>query len=254
MRTQDTGGFTIVEVVIFLAISALMISIAIVGVSNSISSARFTDTVRSFESFMQRQYDETLNGVNSRTGNEVCNSAGEVTEGPLSVPGASNNCLLLGKYLSFTKGSSLVRVHYVVGTHPSSLTSTDGDAAAIVKAKPHVVKGSTEKEFEIPWQAGVYDTRRDDNKAINGVALVRSPKSSSIYTYTFYTPAVPDDLTALLTPGNTNRQTNICVKSKDVLSVYGAITLAKGGRGQDAIGSRLDISDSNLASVCEGVL
>ncbi|PLS80864.1 hypothetical protein CYG49_03820, partial [Candidatus Saccharibacteria bacterium] len=145
MQTRSEGGFTIIEVVIFLAITGLMLSVALVGTGSVIRNVRFTDSIRSFESYVQGQYDETLNGVNPRTGVETCNNS-EV-QLPVSLigtkPGTSDTCLLLGKYLYLTHDSNEIKTFYVVGTEPTtvpdSVKSNWSDLEAIEKFKPHVV-------------------------------------------------------------------------------------------------------------------
>lgn len=254
MQTKDAGGFTIIEVTIFLAITALMITIALAGTGNSINAARFTDSMRSFESFMQRQFDETLNGVNTRPATVTCTN-GIINTSVSSNPGQSNSCLLLGKYVHFIDGGSSVRVYPIVGTDPGHLDATDGDAAAIIKAKPHIVQGFNTEEFDIPWEAQVHGSRRSDGKSINSIAMIRSPRSANVYSYSF-SASNPDtmspEITSLISAPGVHGETYICIKNRDALPKYGAVTLAQNARGQDSISSKPDIRAADVASLCEG--
>src|SRR6266536_3229274 len=92
-------GYTIIEVSLFLGISALMLAIALVGTGLSIRTTRFADSTRSLHAYVQQQYDDLLNGVNSRLGNEACNS-GVISTATPQTPGTSN-CLYMGKLILF---------------------------------------------------------------------------------------------------------------------------------------------------------
>lgn len=260
MRTHREGGFTVIEVIMFLAITGLLLMVAMTGVSSRIAVARFSDSTRGFESFLQQQYDEVINGVNARSGNETCEDGGEfINPGLTSTPGMSSQCLLLGKYIYFRKGSSMVTVYQIVGRDPSDINNSDGDMVAIQEAEPHVVTSVGSRNYSIPWDAPVYDTRRDNGASegseVDSFLIIRSPVSSSIQLYTFLggdPTTVAPNIEARINTSNLGKQTNICINSRDTSSSFAAITIAKNGYNQDAIASRSDITDANRADICEG--
>lgn len=250
MRRSESGGFTVVEVTIFLAITALMLTIALMGTGRTINNARFTDSVRSFESFMQRQFDETLNGVNSRSV-AACNN-GQVTPG-VSQPGTTN-CLLLGRYMYFETGSAKVQIRHIVGRDVSSDPSITSDSQAIAAATPRVVQDIATDEYEIPWVATVHGMKRDSD-SVNSIAILRSPRSPAVYVYSFNATQPVNavgDISSYIAPASASRQTNICIRSQDGLTIFGAVTVAANARGQDAISSRIDITSAERALLCEG--
>ena len=115
---QRSEGYTIVEVSLFLGISALLLTMALVGTGLSIRTTRFTDSTRSLHSYVQQQYDDLLNGVNSRFGTESC-TGGNVNTGVSQTPGTSN-CLYMGKLVVFTQNASTVTSYNIVGTEPAT--------------------------------------------------------------------------------------------------------------------------------------
>src|SRR5687768_15768857 len=88
-------GYTIVEVMIFLAISGLMLSMAMIGSGNLARQTRYSDTVNSFHSTLQRVYEEIASGVNTRQASDA-----DCSTGPNRLPG-TDACLVLGKVISF---------------------------------------------------------------------------------------------------------------------------------------------------------
>ena len=59
---ESGGGFTLVEVVIFLAISAMLIFSAMLSVQGRTSAIQYTDATRAVESFLDRRIAQVLRG------------------------------------------------------------------------------------------------------------------------------------------------------------------------------------------------
>jgi type II secretory pathway pseudopilin PulG len=250
---KKQGGFTIIEVIIFLAISGLLLSIALLGTGTTIRSVRFTDSAKSFHSFIQGQYDEILNGVNPRAGQEACaNSLVNPSPATPEQPGASK-CLLLGKYLVLTEGLDTVKSYYVVGSEPASVPANATDEKLIELYNPYVASSVQLEDYRLPWGALISGAKRQDaydGKKITGYALLRSPRSSRIVSYTF-PGAVPANgrLTAIVQdPTNIQKPSNICILSADNLGSPAKITIAA-GQGQDAVTLTFDA----LSTDCVGV-
>ena len=193
------GGFTIIEVTIFLTISGLLLTMAIIGSNGMARQLRFSDSVNGFHSYIQRQYESIVSGVNTR----------DVVAGACSnvAPGTSD-CILLGKVMSFDPAatSTTVTTRYVIGGSVASSGTTYTDIANVAapmmgtKQLQPVDNGSD--SFEIAWGADIYSASRDGAPAllgevlkapapaiarteINNVAFLRSPNSSEIMPYYF---------------------------------------------------------------------
>ncbi|HEX6462363.1 MAG TPA: hypothetical protein VFZ58_03805 [Candidatus Saccharimonadales bacterium] len=257
MNAARMAGYTLVEVSLFLAISGLLFIIAIVGTGSVMRSIRFTDTGRSTHAYIQKQYDEILNGVNPRDNQQICGSSGvEAVSGPGvtgSQPGASG-CLLLGKLLRLEQGSDHIDSYYVVATRIPNLSvapdATLNDEELIRSVNPFVVK-ETRSEYTIPWGAAISGSRRSDGTAANTYALLRSPRSSRLVSYNMNIQ--PADFTAttflapVLTAAAAEKITNYCLQTVETPASRAVFTV--GGQGQNAIQVAFDVANEG---VCDG--
>ena len=62
-------GFTIIEVSLFLAITALLFVGITVGTQNSINQQRYADSVNSFADFLRNVYSQVSNPQSAGKGN-----------------------------------------------------------------------------------------------------------------------------------------------------------------------------------------
>lgn len=221
-------GFTVIEVTLFLGITGLLFLIALLGTGSTIRSVRFTDSGRSLTAHIQRQYDDIINGLNTRSGNEAC-AAGVV--GPGTQEPGTSNCLMMGRLLTFQVGSSDIKVYNIVGTIPAGAVDyTQSDTDLITAFRPQVVTSAGVSTYQIPWQAFVSGTKRtSDSQGVTGLLLVRSPKSSRIVSYT-YKPVAPTpaaDLTPVVSSAvNVGRTANFCIKNADNLGLPAKIVVS----------------------------
>jgi type II secretory pathway pseudopilin PulG len=121
MKAAKDKGFTLIEVILFLAVSGLFFGIAFAGIRQRSNNVQFTDAMRSLQSYIQRVQNEVYNGVNTRDDSIGC-SYGIPSEDSITVglanpsdPGQSEDCLLVGKVLHFTNDSSDVKVYPIIG-------------------------------------------------------------------------------------------------------------------------------------------
>jgi hypothetical protein len=244
MGQQRSEGYTIIEVSLFLGISALLLVVALVGTGLSIRTTRFTDSTRSLHAYVQQQYDDLLNGVNSRFGTEACNS-GVINTGTSQTPGTSN-CLFLGKLIVFAQNSSTITTYNIIGTEPANADYTKSDEALIYDFTPTIVRSTGVATFEVPWRATISGSKRPvDGKAVDAFALIRSPRSTRIVSYVYKEPSATYALAPLINPAipananNISKPASFCLLSADGLGQPSKITVS-GGQGQDAIGVSFD--------------
>jgi hypothetical protein len=256
MDGRRHAGYTIVEVTLFLAITAMLFVIALIGTGNTIRSTRFTDSGRSLTAFVQRQYDAIINGLNTRPGAEQC-AGGTVTTGTPQTPGTSD-CLLMGKLLTFSSNSSAITIYNVIGTEPAGVDYTQTDTALITAFNPRAVTNTGVTTYNIPWGAMFTGSKRlADNEAVDALLLVRSPKSSRIVNYVYDAPstigaAIVDQGSAAVVPNAANRgkTANFCIKNNDGLGLPAKLVVSDAPT-QSAVQIFFD-ADSG-GSECNGV-
>lgn len=263
MPTGREAGFTIIEISIFMAISGLLLLVAILGTSNSINTNRFNDSVRSAQGYLQKQYSDILNGVNPRDDNHACDaSTGQVGSGSQVV--GTSDCLLMGKLIQFTKNSSTFTTYYVIGSIPVTQPAPGlSDDVLIALYKPHVVPSVANETYNLAWGATVLGSCQAPNTSgvcqspytkFNSYLLLRSPASGNILSYIFYASGLPagNDLTPYSIPAN-HMTANICLHSADNTVPTGMITLSPSG-GQAGINTNFDSAiDVVTSTMCSGV-
>ena len=61
MAREREGGFTVIELMLFLGITGALFAALMVGVSSNIIQQQYKDTVSTYANFLQNQYSEVLN-------------------------------------------------------------------------------------------------------------------------------------------------------------------------------------------------
>jgi hypothetical protein len=142
----------------------------------------------------------------------------------------------------------------IIGTEPANADYTKPDEQLIFDFTPTIVRSVGVDTYNIPWTATISGSNRPvDNKGVDAFALIRSPRSTRIVSYTYKEPVGTYALAPLinpLTPGDVNnisKPASFCVKSADGLGTPSKITIT-GGQGQDAIG----VSFDTVAGDCNG--
>lgn len=249
------SGYTIIEVSLFLGISALLFTVAIFATGSTIRNARFSDTGRSLEAYVQKQYDNIINGVNPRT-NELTCTSGTVSAGT-QTPGTSN-CLLVGKLLLFQVGSYTVTTYDIVATDPGlnvDFGKTDEELIA-EDYEPQVVTSANVLPYDLAWQAPVTGIKRISTSdptalATNALALIRSPRSQRILAYSYKEGPSPTTgllLTTVSNPSlNTGKTVNYCIRSADGIGPQAKLVVGSGSN-QSAVQIAFDAASGE----CDG--
>jgi Tfp pilus assembly protein FimT len=201
----QSSGFTIVEVMLFLALTGLLFLIGFFGTGNQLRNTRFTDSARSLHSFLQKQYTETVAGANGRVAGTNCTAdpvdttsvpAFSATGGDTS--GTAQNCVVLGKMVKFTANSTNVDVYTVVGRRLSNAQITGNDVADIAASLPALSPQTAEK-YTIQWGTQfIQPSSASQDLQTQAFAYLRSPGNGNVVTFAFPSNTV----TATTAPGN----------------------------------------------------
>lgn len=189
-RKTEKKGFTILEVMLFLAITGLMLIGVIGGTYSAIASQRYTDSVRSFAEFLRQTYAEVISP-------ETLKEQG----------GNDNKLAIYGKAIIFgadgassdTKDDHIYTVTLVGSAEvPSTQKTTSSDPATALSdvGLKFLCEGtisgaaSTVTNYAIPWQAKVMapkgDTKPDsgaEKEDFKGTVIIaRTPGSGAVHT------------------------------------------------------------------------
>lgn len=138
--TAHTAGYTIIESLIFLAVSAAIAVSAMILVSGQQSKTEFTQAVREFESQLQDMSNDVSTGFSSISG-DTCwiNAAGVLqTSG---APPPQRRCVFIGRVLQLNGGASNNMItRTLVG---KQFNASGDDVADLVEAGPVVYPSAT---------------------------------------------------------------------------------------------------------------
>ena len=179
-------GFTLIEVALFLAVTAaLFIGIAL-GVNNSIYQQRRNDSVQNFLEFMRSIYSKVSNPQSQGAGN-----SGEAIYGKLVVFGETRD--LTNSPIDYSDGSvTPVFVYDVIG-NATIVESDRNDIVTLLKNQKvspfnfeyhdgNIIGASmaSPEKYEPRWGAAI---ETENNELFEGaVMVVRHPKSGTINT------------------------------------------------------------------------
>lgn len=234
-------GFTIIEVMLVLAITGLMLVGVIAGTYSSIATQRYNDSVRSFSEFLREIYAEVISPQSLGEGN----SDTEAVYGKIAVFGIDD-----GGDEDIVYTATLVG-----GVKPPRNTTNfiaelgSGDVKAHLfcgkEASPGVeAQSSTLDEYIPMWEAKINDT---SNHTLEGTLIIaRSPASGTVHTA--FTTTVYDikgdcqgasnrlqqDLQTSQSSFNTVADVDFCIVS-DNSRVVRDIRLAADGHNSSAI-------------------
>lgn len=110
MSIRSRKGFTIIEVTLFLAITAALLAGILAGSVASIKRHRYNDSVNDFVEFLRRTYSEVINVENERIG----------------TIGDSNSCSIIGMVDSASKLNGISDGTWTRWTKDGSIQTYDG--------------------------------------------------------------------------------------------------------------------------------
>lgn len=129
-------GFTIVEVVLFLAVTGLFILIAFQGMASRSENSRLADSIRSLEFFINSEATSIRNGVNSSPG----------------ATGSDITSVFLGKMYHPVPGQNRIEIYTIKGAKiPTAGREGDPVDELIRDSAPTVDPASPTLGYEVEW-------------------------------------------------------------------------------------------------------
>jgi len=172
------AGFTIVEVMLFFAVSAVLAAAIFATSMLNINQQRYTDAVKSFKALVQEQYVNTTRVQNPNDINSHC------PDSAIAKERGTNDCLVVGKLFSVTTGRTVV-IRNIVGGLPAEEKYTGTDIQAI-QAMPNLYAVNAGAETLSPeWDTSVMARLANQFPGTDSfsLAVVRSPATGTPYTF-----------------------------------------------------------------------
>lgn len=212
---KTRGGFTIIEVVLFVAISGFLIVGLMVGTSATIARQRYNDSVQDLAEYFRREYSAVINPENGRTGaiddNQTClgpDEASPVGGTNADVEGANRGrsaCLLYGRLITIGEVDDdegrRIYSYDVIGKELSqeNIDSAGSLKDALVQAnikvlvysEPEQTTSATcsfeavgQYQYTPQWLAKV-ENPADDKALKASILIIRSPANGSVHTLVY---------------------------------------------------------------------
>lgn len=212
-----TDGFTIIEVILFLGISALLIATMLGGWSLTINSQRYKESKRTLQAFIQEQYNLVYNVQNGRDANLSCVFNGTkltITDTPVdNLPAGQTDCVVMGRYIYVQNGTKLT-VSSIVGldqvpdtTHSDSQQIKDFKAQQVAS---NVADGLTRSNLDVPWGATIVGQHGDSTARSYIIAIIRAPSTGIVHTYTEET-STQKDVTQIVDNAHEQNAVYLCM-------------------------------------------
>lgn len=202
MSTHSERGFTIIEVVLFLAITGALLAGLLIGVNAGITQQRYLDSVRSYKTFLQDQYAEVLNTRNSRDNQWRCDTGGAAQDGASNSTPGTSECVILGRKIQIIDNGKSVRVANVTGRLSAAAGASDRSEDLTAYQPKVLPDGSPESEtWEVDWGSHLKLNATSDFPVGSEpvVLILRSPASGVLKIFT--SPA-DVDLVTMVKPEN----------------------------------------------------
>lgn len=270
-KVHHRSGFTIIEVILVLAISTAL-AVAILGtITGNIHRQRFVDSYTDLVNYLRSAYTSTINVQNPRlyaeesgfscTINSIWDENGRLTTNTDTdnYPGRSR-CAIYGKLITFGEndpetGTPTTKVHMydIIGrvyTGQMNIENSIGDnainslkavAANVVTLRStnsscRVHFAGQESSYIPQWQARIEQPA--DHQLLRGaIMIVRSPISGTVRTYTYDQSGQTFDVGQLIENLNRNAPSQSCeTASLEQFRPYANNALLYGALGEVSSG------------------
>lgn len=193
------AGFTLIEIMLFLAITGLLFLIGFFGTGTQIRSVRFNDSMRGLHSYLQKQYGLVSTGSNPRQVNTTCTSSGGLGTPPTfgtgsttpgDTAGDAGDCVLLGRLMKFEPGTANLTSYYVVGRRLDITQLTGDDMTDLANSGP-TLSPQANDSYQVNWGTTFYQPSSGAlSSQTQAFAYLRSPSTGKIITFAFSGSAV----------------------------------------------------------------
>lgn len=212
MDIKTETGFTIIEAMLFLAVTGLLAVGVLVGSGVAIGQQRYRDSVNTLKSYIQQQYNETTNVINDRDTTWTCNNLAAVDQVSPSPgqPRGTSDCVILGRYITIDDSGTRLTASNVVGYRQANASNASSDIAELTTNYKIGISPINQESDEISWGAQVVKPQSTTPMSLT-ILIIRSPLSGTLMT--FSAEGVQTNIANLITPANMSQQRDLCMNA-----------------------------------------
>lgn len=180
MMSQSHKGFTIIEAMLFLAISGFLAIALLVGAGGAIQRQQYRDSVQSFADFLKGEYDRVINVENDR-GLATCPLGGGASHR------GQSSCLIVGR----------------VVTADASHQGREYSSFPVYAAKQgdewnYTYSHNDKREYRVPNEAKTRLSNQADNSTSITLMMFRDPEVGQLQIRTTDASVDPSNLNNFL--------------------------------------------------------
>lgn len=213
MGAKTQTGFTIIEVMLFLAVTGALTVGLLAGSGVAIGQQRYRDSVSSLQSYIQQQYNKVINVTNDRDKSWTCDSNGTVTQ--VDTPSAgeargTTDCVMLGRLMTVDETGMNLKSSVVVGYRsPGAVTQTN-DIAEITTNYKFGTAPIDQDDSSVNWGAQIVKPKTATPMPLS-ILVIRSPLSGAMMT--FVKDGVQTNIGSMVSEANMSQQHDLCVNA-----------------------------------------
>jgi type II secretory pathway pseudopilin PulG len=211
MGTKTENGFTIIEIMLFLAVTGLLAAAILVGSGVAIGQQRYRDSVSTLKSYIQQQYSEVTNVVNSRGKAWTCDANGNVIASAAAGEArGTSDCVLLGRYVTINAAGTKLTTSDVIGYRTPGASESSSDITELTTNYKLTASPIDQQTEEVSWGAQIVKQKTTTPMPFS-LLIIRSPLSGSVMTFT--SEGVQTDLKSLIVASNESQKRELCVNA-----------------------------------------
>ena len=212
MGIKTQNGFTIIETMLFLAVTGMLATMILVGSGVAIGQQRYRDSVNSLKSYVQGQYSEVTNVVNARDKTWTCDTNGNATEVDVSNGEArgTTECVLLGRFITIDATGTKLNASNVIGYKSPGAATAASDIEELTTNYKLTASPIDQDAVEVSWGAQVVKPQTTNPMPLS-MLIIRSPLSGTVMTFT--AEGVQSNLVSLIDTANMSQKRDLCVNA-----------------------------------------
>lgn len=175
MEYRRSFGFTIIETMLFLAVSGLMVIGLLAGVGSVIRDQQYKDAVQSYANFLRVQHGQVITVINNRGEGDACPLL--ASESAAGTRGTSQ-CVIVGRHLSTggVDATGAVGEDYVARPVYAHLEGTGIDGLPIWD----YALGEADLDYSTNWSVVTKFLSGGSTSDSLGVLMWRDPDDGSV--------------------------------------------------------------------------
>lgn len=215
-------GFTIIETMLFLAITGLLMAGILATAGTSVNLQRYNDSVRSLQNRLKKVYNDTINVSNDRNSSQACSKGSNA----INIVNAQSNvgqsdCVLIGKYITNSNSNlnnTTITVSDVLGYYDENTTS--GTDVADFKNYLFTIYPGSQDSYSLEWGSSIYSLTSSNSQSSNfSILVLRSPISGLVKTFVDSSKSYSQaDIGSLVRAAYLNKPAKICVDPNGLFS------------------------------------